>query len=261
MLVLKSGLTVATSNFCLTITHKNPPRVIIAIPHDGLITNDFGGMFQVRKNGIKGRDAHVWPIANDIVQNSLELGVSISAVRFLMPRAYIDANRELPHDTNLDPDTQGQTALDDPQLTDVYNHYHGELCNLVEQAIKMHGAEKILFLDLHGFARQPKLAPPEGYDLILGTANRTTIHHGEVDRQFALFMEERAYNVFLPKEKPSFPTGDPYNAGHTTRWYAKHYKINAIQIETFSHFRQRNDGERGKKLATNIAQFFALHYA
>lgn len=260
MLMLDSGLTVTNTNFSLVLSPKHASTVIIAVPHDGLIRNDFNGTFQERKKGVKGRDAHVWPIANDIVQQAVRFGVAISAVRFLMPRAYVDANREMPQDVNLDDDTVGQTAFDDQRLADVYQHYHGVLCYLVEQAIQMHGPENILFLDLHGFARQPKIAPAQGYDLILGTAHRTTICHGEIDRQFALFMRARSYTVFLPEEKPSTPTGDPFSAGHTTRWYAKYYGINAIQIETFSHFRKKDDEIRGRKLSTDIAEFFVAHY-
>ncbi len=260
MLVLDSGLTVTNTNFSLVLSPQQASRVIIAVPHDGLIRNDFNGIFQERKNGVRGRDAHVWPIANDIVQQAFRFGVAISAVRFLMPRAYVDANREMPQDINLDDDTLGQTAFDDQRLAGVYRHYHGALCHLVERAIQMHGPGNILFLDLHGFARQPKIAPAQGYDLILGTTHRTTIHYGAIDRRFALFMRERSYTVFLPEEKPSTPTGDPFSAGHTTRWYAKQYGINAMQIETFSNFRKKDDGTRGKKLATDIAEFFAVHY-
>ena len=260
MIALESGLTLSNHNFSTVLSHKQPSRVILAIPHDGLISNDYSGMFCARKFGIKGRDAHVWPVANDIVHRSVELQTQIDAVRFLMARAYVDANRELPLDVNLDPDTLGQTALDDPLLAPVYHEYHGQLSRLVERSITRFGADQVLFIDLHGFGRQPRIAPPEGYDLILGTANRVTIHHGEVDRTFATYMRERGYSVFLPNVQPMTLEGDPFSAGHTTRWYAKHYRINAIQIEIFSSFRRRESEIRGRKLALDIADFLSHHY-
>jgi len=260
MIVLQSGLTISNHNFSIVLSHPEPSRVILAVPHDGLISNDFSGMFQVRASGVKGRDAHVWPVANDMVQRALQLGIRIDTVRFLMARAYVDANREMPCDCNLDPDTIGQTALDDLSLASVYQSYHGELSRLVERSIKKFGVEQVLFIDLHGFGRQPKIAPPNGYDLILGSANRSTIHYGEVDRALAKFMEERGYSVFLPGERPIVPQGDPYSAGHTTRWYAKRYGINAIQIEIFSTFRRREGQAQGEKLAVDMTHFLLQTY-
>ncbi|MEK7593603.1 MAG: N-formylglutamate amidohydrolase [Patescibacteria group bacterium] len=260
MITLQSGLTISNHNFSIVLSHPSPSRVILAVPHDGLISNDFSGMFQARTSGLKGRDTHVWPVANDIVQKALQLGTRIDTVRFLMARAYVDANREMPDESNLDPDTCGQTALDDLLLSSVYQSYHSELCRLVERSMQTFDVEQILFIDLHGFGRQPKIAPPEGYDLILGTANRTTIYHGEVDRTFVRFMEECGYSVFLPGEQPIVPKGDPFSAGHTTRWYAKRYGINAIQIEIFSTFRRREGQAQGEKLATDIAKFLSKHY-
>ena len=260
MITLDSGLTITNSTFSIVLSHQEPARVILAVPHDGLIKNDFSDLFQERKHGWHGRDVHVWPIANDVVQKCLRLGTRVDAVRFLMARAYIDANRELPSDNNLDSDILGQTALEDRRLISVYRHYHRELCQLVERSITAFGAQRVLFVDLHGFGKQPGIAQPEGYDLILGTANRSSIHHGEVDRAFAKFIEERGYRVFLPGEKPIIPQGDPYSAGHTTRWYAGRYSINAIQIEVSSMFRKRENKEQGERLATDIAEFFSRNY-
>lgn len=260
MISLESGLTVRNQDFSLVLSHQEPARVIVAVPHDGLIKNDLAGLFKIRENGWRGRDAYAWPIANDVVQKSLALGVRVDAVRLLMPRAYVDGNREMPTESNLDPDTRGQTALDDPLLASVYRTYHGEISRLIERSIAAYGVENLLFIDLHGFGLQPKIAPARGYDLILGTANRATIHHGEADRELARFMEGRGYSVFLPAEQPVTPRGDPFSAGHTTRWYAKRYGVNAIQIETFSIFRRRESQSRGEKLASDLSEFFSQRY-
>jgi N-formylglutamate amidohydrolase len=260
MLQLESGLTLSNANFSIVLSHPTPSKVILAVPHDGLIANDFSGMFQARKVGIKGRDAHVYPIVNDIVNQALCLNTQVDAVRFLMPRAYVDANRELSTESNLDSDTRGQSAIEDPRLKHVYQHYHSELCRLIERSIKVFGKEQVLFMDIHGFGKQPKIAPPEGYDLILGTANRLTIHFGEVDRLLASFLEKRGYRVFLPTEKTLMSEGDPFSAGHTTRWYAINCGVNAIQIEIYSTFRKREAQQQGQKLSADIAQFLALYY-
>ena len=143
MITLDSGLTITNSTFSIVLSHQEPARVILAVPHDGLIKNDFSDLFQERKHGWHGRDVHVWPIANDVVQKCLRLGTRVDAVRFLMARAYIDANRELPSDNNLDSDILGQTALEDRRLISVYRHYHRELCQLVERSITAFGAQRI----------------------------------------------------------------------------------------------------------------------
>jgi N-formylglutamate amidohydrolase len=153
MIALGTGLTLSNKNFSTVLSHQAPSRVIIAVPHDGMISNDYAGLFKGRQSGIRGRDKHVWPIAKDVVLCSLERGVRVDAVRFLMARTYIDANRELPSGMNLDPDTLGQTALDDSRLVPIYLHYHGELSLLVERSIAAFGVERILFIDLRGFGR------------------------------------------------------------------------------------------------------------
>jgi len=239
---------------------SRPARIVMSIPHDGLITNDLEGFCKSRSSGFRGRDKHVWPVAKDVLCGAYDCGLRMSAVRFLIPRAFVDANREEPSAVNIDPDTRGQTAFDDLRLTGVYRHYHGEIERLVKAAVQMHGKDKVLLLDMHGFRKQPTFAPPQGYDLILGTANRATIHYGEVDREFASFMEERKYRVFLPSDKPITLQGDPYSAGHITRLYARTFRINAMQIEISPTFRSKDAQEKGEKLAKDIADFLAVHY-
>ncbi|MDB5245492.1 MAG: hypothetical protein JWN90_597 [Parcubacteria group bacterium] len=260
MLRVDNGLFVSNENFCVTLEHREPSRVIISVPHDGLISNDFTGLFMSRAKGVKGRDKHVWPIVQDIVLNALGRTVQVDAVRLLMPRAYIDGNRELPSSDNLDPETQGQTALDDFRLTSVYRRYHGEIARLVQRSIHAFGIDQVLLIDMHGFGKQPDFAPQEGFDLILGTANRVTVPHADVDNRLAYYLRERGYEIFLPGSKPVRPQGDPYSAGHTTRFYAREYGINAIQIETCPKFRSRDGEVYGKQLATDISEFFVLEF-
>ncbi len=271
MLTSYSGLTVSNHNFTVVLSHQKSSRVIISVPHDCLKANDFVCMFQPRKNGAIVCDLYVWPIVNDIVWQCLQSGMKIDATRFLLSRSYVDVNRECHGAQNLCPDTLGQTAFDDPNLAIVYKRYHRELERLIRRSVHEHGSENILLLDMHGFSRQPQFACDHGgvdqyspFDLILGTASRTTINHGEVDRQFSSFMTRKDYTVFLPEEKPILPSGDPYSAGHITRLYARKYGINAIQIEISSTFRRidiRKDArERGIKLAKDIAEFLSVHY-
>lgn len=257
MLHLQSGITVTNENFCLTVRHEFPAHIILSIPHDGLISPDLAGLLEPRTQGVRGRDRHVWPIAKDILLKCVSRGMSVSAVRLLMPRAYVDANRPLPKHEVYDPDVQGQTALEDHRLVSIYNHYHAQLANLVQASIATSGPRDVLLLDLHGFGKQPAMAPPSGYDLILGTGNRATIPHGDIDQLFAWRMQDCGYKVFLPGEKSVHPKGDPYSAGHITRYYSQKYGINAIQIEIAPWFRSKEGMAQGKTLAENIALFFA----
>lgn len=266
-----SGLSISNQNFTVVLSHAQPSRVIISVPHDCLATNDFMNLFQSREGGAIVRDLHVWPIVNDIVYHCLQSGVTVDALRFLMSRAYVDVNRERSGEENFCQDTLGSTGFDDPNLAIVYDQYHDALERLIDRSVHEYGAENILLLDMHGFSKQPPFIHDGGgvdsyssFDLILGTASRTSINHGDIDRQFASFMAKKNYAVFLPEEKPILAGGDPYSAGHITRLYAKKYGINAMQIEISSAFRRvdiRKDArERGIKLAKDIAEFLSARY-
>lgn len=256
MIFQNNGLVIENENFSVTYAHAVPSKVVISVPHDGLIKEDFARLFIPRTYGWKGRDKYVWPIVNDILVHATQLKRPVDAVRFLMSRAFIDANREIKGDDNVDPDTAGQIAFDDPKLARVYGHYHEQITYLLRRSISTHGEEQMLFIDMHGFGKQPTFAPRGGYDLILGTANRTTVPFGEVDKEFAAFMEAKGYTVFLPTETPVSPNGDPYSAGHITRLYAKKFGINALQIEIDAKFRQLENKDLGQKLAADMAEFF-----
>lgn len=236
----------------MVIERNTAPRVIITVPHDGILQNDLGGLLQRRSKGCCGRDKHVWPIAKDVVMHSVD--VPIAAVRLLMSRAFVDGNRAWPVRGVGNGHEDGQTAFDDPYIASVYEGYHASIRRLVEASIHAYGIEKNLLIDLHGFGRQPSFAPSGGYDLILGTANKTTIRHGTTDEQLAQFFIERNYNVFLPEAKPH-SGGDPYSAGYTTCIYSLLYGINTIQIETAPWFRSKEGQERGELLAQHFAEF------
>jgi N-formylglutamate amidohydrolase len=261
MVTLEAGLTLRNSNFSVVLSHPKASRVVISVPQDTLMPNDFLGSFARRKRGIHGRDRHVWPIVHDCVRLALKRSMRIDTVRFLFPRAFIDANREAAGGPNFDDETLGQTAYDAPELSSVYETYHGEIARLIGRSCRRFGSEKILFVDMHGFGVQPERLAPRTYDLILGTASRTTISHGSVDRSFAGYMRERGYTVFLPEEQPVCSEGDPYSAGHTTRFYSRRFGVNAIQIEIARRFRVREGEADGKRLAADMAEFFIANYA
>lgn len=130
----------------------------------------------------------------------------------------------------------------------------------MKTAISKHHRENCLLIDLHGFGQQPPYAPPDGYDLILGTSNRATIKFGNPDRELAGFLERSGYRVFLPREKPISQEPDKFNGGFTTYHYSDEFGINAIQIEIARRFRTKDNREEGQKLALNLAKFFSERF-
>ncbi|MDR3450818.1 MAG: N-formylglutamate amidohydrolase [Alphaproteobacteria bacterium] len=264
---ISERLSLTEAGFCQILHHTVPARVVISVPHDGMIPADFGH-FHPRDKGpdgkraVHGRDKHVWPIVNDILQIAEAANGAVDAVRFLVPRLYIDGNRAAQGSENPDPDTSHQTAFDDDRLLGLYFNYFEVIDHLIARAVKHHGLKNVLFIDCHGFGKQPDIAPPEGFDLILGTDNRKTIRYDEPDRLFAGEMTDLGYQVFLPQEQPTRPQGDPYSAGYTTINTASVIGGNAMQIEIASRFRAaKEDTVRGKKLATDIAGYRqALHF-
>lgn len=231
--------------------------VVISVPHDGLITADLSGFFIERKIGYRGRDMHVWSITKDIIQK-----YPASAIRGLMPRAFVDYNRSWPNPINYYPKTQKEvhTALDDERLSAFYRYYHDSISRMLRKSIDRFGRESVLLIDLHGFAKQPPYAPAEGYDLILGTGNRITVPCGNIDVQFAQYMCALGYTVFLPKELSLGSEEDYYSADFTTRHHSEKLNINVLQIEIASRFRKKESLEIGRKLAIDIAGFLAKQF-
>ncbi len=250
--------TIALSNWCMVCKSLKPNPVLITIPHDGLITADLAGFFDERKIGYRGRDMYVWPIAKEIIQ-----AYPANAIRGLMPRAFVDYNRSWPEPINYYPRTQKEvhTALDDVRLSHFYRYYHDSISRLLKKSIRRFGKEKILLMDLHGFAKQPPYAPSEGYDLILGTGNRITVPHGNTDILFAEHMCRLGYTVFVPKELSLGKEEDYYSADFTTRHHAEMHNVNVLQVEVAARFRKREGLEIGQKLSIDIAEFLRLNYS
>ncbi len=245
-------------NWSLVCESIKANPVIISVPHDGLITADLEGFFEKRKIGYRGRDLHVWPVAKDILQK-----YGVSAIRGLMPRAFVDYNRAWPNPINYYPLTQKEvhTALDDNRLVMAYEYYHNSLASLIGTSISNFDRDKVLLLDLHGFAKQPPYAPEGGFDLILGTGNRITIPYGDVDIKFAEFMTGLGYKVFLPKSCMLGPVEDYYSADFTTRHYSEKFNVNVLQIEVAYRFRRKEGFEIGQKLSLAFSDFLKLYYS
>ncbi len=87
--------------------------------------------------------------------------------------------------------------------------------------------------------------------------SRSTILHGEPDRALASFMSGRGYRIFLPEGNAVTSNDNPFSGRFTVRWYAEKYGINAIQIEISSSFRTRDAEFKGKKLSSDLAEFFS----
>ncbi len=236
----------------IVVEAKTPSPVLISVPHDGLPTQTFSGFFEPRTIGHKGRDQNVWPVAKDVL-----LSANANAVRGLMPRAFIDYNRAWPEGINYYPLTQKEvhTALDDNRLSSAYAAYHASIDRMIANSISCFGKQRSLLIDLHGFKKQPPYAPPQGFDLILGTGNRASIPHGDVDRRFAQFMRERGYVVFLPEMSGVGEEEDYYSADFTTRHHSEKHGINVIQVEIAFRFRERGAQSLGKTLSVDIATF------
>ena len=231
---------------------RKPSPVTISCPHDGLLLPEFSGLFEARKTGWWGRDLRVWRRIKDIL-----LLTDVNSVRGLMPRALIDYNRAWPKGINYYPRTQKEvhTALDDAKLLNAYEYYHSSIDRILKESTTRFGREHVLLLDVHGFEKQPSYAPASGLDLILGTGNRASVPHGNIDEKLAHYMTERGYNVFLPEDMSIGPEEDWYSADFTTRHHSEKRGINVIQIEIASRFRIRGENQAGQKLSIALANF------
>lgn len=254
------------SNFTLSVETKQPTRVVITVPHDGLPKSELVGFSSPRENGIRGRDKHVWPIVRDLILGTSDLEITkyISIIRGLMWRGFIDYNRSWPQGINYYPLTKekAQTALEDPKLVPAYHTYHNKIQELVARSLEYYGNGGCLLLDMHGFCVQPPFAPePFGYDLVLGTGNRSTIPYGAIDLEMGRYLQEKGYSVFVPAEKnpEQGPAEDLYSADFTTHYYSETFNINAIQVEVAPWFRNRDGTERGQRLSQDLAQFLEAY--
>ncbi|MCX6714458.1 MAG: N-formylglutamate amidohydrolase [Candidatus Uhrbacteria bacterium] len=236
--------SVSISDYVQVLESRKPSKVLITVPHDGLYGFELEPFLSPRKNGATLHDRGVWPIVRDM------LGVcGANVIRGLMSRHYLDYNR---NETD---------AFESPQFQSSYQAYHGRIFHELRQMQNRFGSEELLFLDLHGFGTQPSRAPRDGFDLVFGTGNRSTIPHGEPDQELARFLETRGYTVFLPTEQVQRQPFDPLNGGFTVRAYARELGVNAIQIEIAPRFRHRNSAMLGTRLSNDLATFLAERYA
>jgi N-formylglutamate amidohydrolase len=243
---MESKYVLGMNGFVETLVTVSP--VLISVPHAGMVGKEFS-VFKKRAKGKRARDRYIWSVAMEIAPHT-----AVNVARMLLPRRVIDVNRSREGE-DLYPlaGREVHAAFDDPKLEPVYQAYHETLDTILIESVKRFEAERVLLMDLHGFNNQPDYAPEGGYDLILGTANRTTIHHGEVDRVFHRFMEDRGYRVFLPGVAPVRPTGDWFSGQYTVRYHAERHKINTLQVEISDRLRSSRDLRA--ELGIHIAEF------
>lgn len=235
---------VSISNYVQVLESRKPSKVLITVPHDGLYGFELEPFLSPRKNGMTLHDRGVWPIVRDMLSVC-----GANAIRGLMSRHYLDYNRS---EVN---------AFESPQFQLSYQAYHGRIFHELRQMQNRFGSEELLLIDLHGFGTQPSCAPRDGFDLVFGTGNRSTIPYGEPDREFAEFLEARGYTVFLPTNQAQRQPHDPLNGGFTVRSFARELGVNAIQIEIAPRFRQHNSAMLGTRLSNDLATFLVGRYA
>jgi N-formylglutamate amidohydrolase len=173
----------------------------------------------------------------------------------------VDYNRAWPQGINYYPNSQTEihTALDDVAFLSAYHYYHSMLDYFLSRAAQNFGIERVLLIDIHGFKNQPPYAPAGGYDMILGTANKKNIPHGDVDDRLARCMTSLGYSVFLPEVAAVDAKEDCFVANYITQHHSTRHRINAIQIEIASRFRLPENREIRKKLSGDIAEFVRVN--
>jgi len=235
---MKKDFAVSIDDYVQTLKVRHTSPVLLTVPHDGVGGLGLEPFLFSRKNGCHKHDVGVWPIVRDVLPL-----FEANVVRGLLPRRYLDYNRA------------EDQAFEAPQFRSSYQAYHGRIFHEVRQMQNQFPADQLLLLDVHGFGSQPPYAPRDGYDLILGTGNRSTVKHGNVDREFAAFLESRGYKVFLPDASPKQMSADWLNGGFTVRSISYALCVNAIQIEIAPRFRHRNAALCGTQLSHDIAAF------
>lgn len=239
---MRDLFAVGVDQYVQTMTARQPSRVLVTVPHDGVGGEAlFGPFVPKRRSGCSARDFGVWPIVRDVIAEA-----PANVVRGLLPRCYVDYNRD------------AAEAYESPQFAVSHAQYHGAIFAQVQQMVRWFGVEGLLVLDVHGFSDQPSYAPRDGYDIVLGTGNRSTILRGEPDRALAAHLRAHGYEVFLPDvavQNPRPGHSDYLNGGHTVHLAAREFGINAIQIEIARRFRGRDSAAIGTKLSADLAAF------
>ncbi len=247
--------TPSVTSYTSVLSGKKPARIVCAVPHDGCSPEQFPNNYAKRTLGPTRNDEHAWTLAAFVREYAKELGSNIDLIRYLVPRAYVDANRGLTIEQNLGPRTKSQVALADSRLKDSYIEYHDIVRSHVQRSIEEYGSERVLFIDFHNFDGSTRIVPPQGYDVILGTAHRRTILHEPVDVRLALTLRRFRYRVFLPQVE-EMPGGDPFQGGHTTRLIARDLRVNCIQVEVYRSWctEEKKRAELAPKLARALIQ-------
>lgn len=241
---MRPEYSVSVSDYVQMLESRTPSKVLITVPHDGLYGFELEPFLSPRKKGVLVHDRGVWPIARDM----LEL-CGANVIRGLMSRRYLDYNRK------------EEDAFESPQFRLSYQAYYGRMFHVLRHMQQRFGSEELLLLDLHGFGTQPSFAPRDGYDLVLGTGNRSTVSHGEPDRALAHHLQMHGYEVFLPTPVVQRPPFDPLNGGFTVRTIARELGVNTMQLEIAPRFRHRNSAMLGTRLSHDLATFLAERYA
>lgn len=171
-----------------------PPNVFITVQHCGLSSEVFVNLFQERGPG-SVTDLLTLPLAMDIFRSA---SPHVGVIYNQFSRRYVE--------TNVEP----EDGYSDPRLAPYYNAFHQEIDNRLAEAARAYGP--CLLLDLHGFAGQPSYAPPDGYDVILGTDNRATVRHtqseysvgkkDDLDYRLTALLEKSGLSVFCPEREP-----------------------------------------------------------
>lgn len=230
----------ALDSFTFVATARPPSPIILTVPHDGIRGEHLCLPFPERTNGVTVRDGAVWNIVSDIAATT-----PMNVIRGLLPRTLVDYNRA------------AAEAYEHEAIRAPYDAYHDQIDCLIRSLKTPFPVERILLLDMHGFGAQPPYAPVGGYDVILGTGNRTTVAHGDADRRLATFLRDRGYSVFLPEREPVRIGGDYLAGQHTVRSYSAAHGINCIQVEMARRFRERGAERIGQALARDIAVFLS----
>lgn len=215
--------------------------VLLTVPHDGMAARNFKSFLPHRNNDITLHDWATWSIVSDMLD-----ACDANVVRGMLPRTIVDYNRS------------PAEAFEHTQASDSYSAYHALIGRALSSMRQTHPEDRILLLDVHGFVKQPVYAPEGGYDIILGTGNRSTIAHGEPDRELSDFLIKLGYQVFLPSASPVRPEGDVLNGRYTVRHWSRKLRVNCIQLEIARQFRERDAKELGQKLAIDLATFIRL---
>lgn len=224
--------------------------VTIGCPHDGMQSGDLSWLFAARTKGSTMADSLVWPIVKNTAWH-----VPVNIVRGLLPRFMLDYNRYVSKESYLayagDLSEDTEVACEDQQLIRYHEAYHDTLVATALKAKELYGS-KAVFLDFHGFAKQP----PQGtFDLILGTANTHTVVNG-ADKKFADFFRAKGYAVYLP-EYIEYPIAnsqrEKFDGGFSPRNVFLKTGVDSMQIEICSEIRK--DKDRSEKLAADMGEF------